>query len=466
MGALRTERDRTIVQAMLLGGLRRCEVLGLRLEDLRSGDWRVFTADGKGGHQRLVPVSQTFFATVARYLGDERPAEASTDRVFVALKGRTQGGPLTAEGLDEMLAGARARAGLAHGPCHELRHTCFTRLREGGMAIEALQAQAGHRSIASARIYLHLGADWLAGEYKRAAQAIEPGWGGDRPVSAVPAAQPARDPQTGRQQKLFSWEEIFARAPQMATTMIRYLDQLRVSARPATLGAYDDALRMFAGHITSVDPSCRSVAAVEHRHIEAHKTWMASRPGRGGGKLSATTISHRLCLLRTFFERIIDWDYDDAPRRCPIYKGDFPERDEPLPKFLDDPTAAKFMAALATDPDKRRRLMVELLARTGMRAGELAALSSDAMVHVGHTHWLRIPVGKLHNDRYVPLHPLLVELITDWLATRQPPWITRVTTHRGRRRVLCGGMSLPSTAGVRAVGLPVGCCGDSSTTAR
>jgi hypothetical protein len=40
------------------------------------------------------------------------------------------------------------------------------------------------------------------------------------------------------------------------------------------------------------------------------------------------------------------------------------------------------------------------------------------MVRIGDTHWLRIPVGELHNDRYVPLHPLLVELINDWLATR------------------------------------------------
>jgi integrase/recombinase XerD len=173
MAALRSERDRAIVQAMLLGGLRRCEVLGLRLEDLRLGEWRVFVVDGKGGHQRLVPVSQTFFATVARYLNNERPADASTDRVFVALKGPTLGRALSSEGLDEMLTNARARAGLAHGTCHELRHTCFTRLREGGMAIEALQAQAGHRSIASTRIYLHLGADWLADEYKRAAEAIE-----------------------------------------------------------------------------------------------------------------------------------------------------------------------------------------------------------------------------------------------------------------------------------------------------
>jgi integrase/recombinase XerD len=173
MGALRTQRDRAMVQAMLLGALRRCEVLGLRLEDLRLGEWRVFVAEGKGGHQRLIPMSRTFFATVASYLNDERPPDAPTDRVFVVLKGPRRGQPLSAEGLDEILTGARARAGLAHGTCHELRHTCLTRLRETGMAIEALQAQAGHRSISSTRIYLHLAADWLADEYRRAAEAIE-----------------------------------------------------------------------------------------------------------------------------------------------------------------------------------------------------------------------------------------------------------------------------------------------------
>jgi site-specific recombinase XerC len=41
------------------------------------------------------------------------------------------------------------------------------------MSIEALQAQAGHRSIASTQLYLHLGADWLAEEYRRAAEVME-----------------------------------------------------------------------------------------------------------------------------------------------------------------------------------------------------------------------------------------------------------------------------------------------------
>ena len=80
---------------------------------------------------------------------------------------------LSAAGLDEILAGARGRAGLARLTCHQLRHTCFTRLREAGMALEAIQAQAGHASIESTRIYLHLANDWLAGEYLRAAEAIE-----------------------------------------------------------------------------------------------------------------------------------------------------------------------------------------------------------------------------------------------------------------------------------------------------
>ncbi len=173
MGALRTERDRAMTQAMVLGGLRRCEVLGLRLGDLRLGERRVLIREGKGGHERLVPLSPTFFATVARYMDCERPVEATSDSLFVALKGACRGQPLSVPGLDQIIRAARLRAGLSHGTCHELRHTCFTRLREAGMAIEAIQAQAGHRSITSTRVYLHLSVDWLADEYRRAVEAIE-----------------------------------------------------------------------------------------------------------------------------------------------------------------------------------------------------------------------------------------------------------------------------------------------------
>ena len=121
----------------------------------------------------MVPVSARFFASLGDYLEQERPSAATTRQVFVALKGRRRAEPLSAAGLDEILDGARARAGLTKATCHQLRHTCFTRLREAGMALEAIQAQAGHASIDSTRIYLHLANDWLEKEYMRAAEAIE-----------------------------------------------------------------------------------------------------------------------------------------------------------------------------------------------------------------------------------------------------------------------------------------------------
>jgi integrase/recombinase XerD len=72
LGALRTQRDRAIVLAMLLAGLRRCEVLGLRLGDINPGEQRLFVASGKGGRQRIVPVSGRFFEALGEYLGSER----------------------------------------------------------------------------------------------------------------------------------------------------------------------------------------------------------------------------------------------------------------------------------------------------------------------------------------------------------------------------------------------------------
>ena len=73
--------------------------------------------------------------------------------------------------------------------------------------------------------------------------------------------------------------------------------------------------------------------------------------------------------------------------------------------FYPDAAAAKLLRAARADPDPLSRLIVELLARTGIRRGELLALTVHAVVQIGSAYWLRIPIGKLHNDRYIPLHP-------------------------------------------------------------
>ena len=89
-----------MVFAMLLGGLRRCEVLGLRLAYIQVAERSLFVAEGKGGHQRVVPISNAFFAELGECLAWERPKDASTDKVFVTLKGPSRGQGLSAQGVE------------------------------------------------------------------------------------------------------------------------------------------------------------------------------------------------------------------------------------------------------------------------------------------------------------------------------------------------------------------------------
>ena len=70
-----------MVEAMLLGGLRRCEVLGLRLADVNIGERRLFITEGKGGRHRIVPISSRFFATLGAYIDEERPRSSATERL-------------------------------------------------------------------------------------------------------------------------------------------------------------------------------------------------------------------------------------------------------------------------------------------------------------------------------------------------------------------------------------------------
>jgi site-specific recombinase XerD len=210
------------------------------------------------------------------------------------------------------------------------------------------------------------------------------------------------------------WEAVHSVAPQMVLTMLAYLDQIAVSQRPATVVSVNTDLRTFARFVIDHDPTARCVADVNRKHIEAFKIWQNQQPGIKTATVKPATFRRRIGMLRMFFVRIIEWGWDDAPLRVPIFFGDVPKRDEPLPKFIDDANFAKFMRALNDEKRIRRRLAIELLARTGMRVGELCELEHDAVTVIGDGHWLRIPVGKLHNDRYVPLHPHLVELIAQY----------------------------------------------------
>ncbi|MGH2791177.1 MAG: tyrosine-type recombinase/integrase [Actinomycetota bacterium] len=211
------------------------------------------------------------------------------------------------------------------------------------------------------------------------------------------------------------WADIPA---ELAATFLHYLDHMAVSMRSATIERYEVWLRAFAVFLTQLDPPVIRVADVERTHIEGYKIHLAQRASGRGKPLNSSSVRDNLIVLRVFFDRLIEWDHSDAPARCPIFSGDIPIKNKPLPKFLDDASSAKVLRTARDHPDLFTRVCVEVLARTGLRRSELLGLTISAIVQIGSSWWLKVPVGKLHNDRFIPLHPNVKALLDEWLAVR------------------------------------------------
>jgi len=251
-------------------------------------------------------------------------------------------------------------------------------------------------------------------------------------VKTFEVLEPLHPAKTGSRMRRdrIDWGQVPA---SYAHSVRRYLDQLAISHQPLSVAGISLTLRDF-GQWLGANTDIDNVADLRRPHIEGYKHWLRTRPSRTGQGLVDSTIGKRLAGLRAFFERITEWGWDEAPPRPLVFSGDLPTRPKPLPRFLDDGDAAKLLRAARQHPDPTVGLIVELLARTGMRRGELVDLATDAITQIGDAYWLRIPVGKLRTDRYIPLHPQLKDLLDNWINAR-PECVTtnRILVENGKR---------------------------------
>ena len=99
-----------------------------------------------------------------------------------------------------------------------------------------------------------------------------------------------------------------------------------------------------APHLSASAENHRSTGSDPNaRHIRA-RCWTGSgspsrcgwpQPRPRGGTISPEAHRQRLRRVRSFFERIIEWDWPDASARNPVINGDIPRKPDPLPKFLE-----------------------------------------------------------------------------------------------------------------------------------
>lgn len=164
---LLTSRDRAIVLAMLLGGLRAGEVRSLRLADVDVG-LRQVRVLGKGGRERIVPIDRRFFVEVTDYLRRERPNDSVVGECFVVLRGPTRGQPMTEAGMRKIFRTHRDRTGALRVRPHRLRHTYGTDLAAAGIDLLVLRELMGHASPETTAGYVHVSPQRIADEYTKA----------------------------------------------------------------------------------------------------------------------------------------------------------------------------------------------------------------------------------------------------------------------------------------------------------
>jgi integrase/recombinase XerD len=141
----------TLLELLYGSGLRATEVVSLPLAAMPR-DAPLLTVSGKGGQQRMVPVSGRARQALSRWLV-LRPAEGKF--LFPS-----RGKHLTRIRLFQMLKELAARAGIdpAKLSPHVLRHAFATHLLEGGADLRVLQTLLGHADIATTQIYTHVDA--------------------------------------------------------------------------------------------------------------------------------------------------------------------------------------------------------------------------------------------------------------------------------------------------------------------
>jgi site-specific recombinase XerD len=198
----------------------------------------------------------------------------------------------------------------------------------------------------------------------------------------------------------------------------RYLDQLNTVRAVDTVRNNEGYLRRFFKWLAQTEPQVEQLDDMTRSQIEAFKCWLQETPCATGQPYSTSSIRSTLSALRCFLQTIQEWEWPEAPERLLVYANDLPILDQPLPRFLDDEQAAALLQAARQSRDLFTRVCVETLLRTGLRKGEFVRLQLDSVVQIGDEFWLRVPLGKLHNDRYIPLHPDVKRLLDEWVAYR------------------------------------------------
>lgn len=148
-GATRNYKHKLILWLIYSCGLRRGEVINIKLTDLDSDRSILHIREGKGNIDRMVPIPQKVWEKISTYLKGYEP-------VTYLFEGQT-GGKYSVESVYSVFKQSLRRAGIKKEVgVHCLRHSYATHLHESGLDIRYIQELLGHKSTRTTEIYTHV----------------------------------------------------------------------------------------------------------------------------------------------------------------------------------------------------------------------------------------------------------------------------------------------------------------------
>jgi integrase/recombinase XerD len=146
-------RDRAILETLYSTGIRRAELVSLKLYDIDAERGTLMVRQGKGKKDRMIPIGDRALAWIEKYQADVRPtlASAPDDGVLFLT---AQGEAFTPNRLTQLARDYVAKADLGKsGACHLFRHTMATLMLENGADIRFIQQMLGHAELSTTEIY-------------------------------------------------------------------------------------------------------------------------------------------------------------------------------------------------------------------------------------------------------------------------------------------------------------------------
>ena len=188
----------------------------------------------------------------------------------------------------------------------------------------------------------------------------------------------------------------------------RYVSLHQAASRPQTAESYGYRLSHLLRFLETRFPEIRWWREVRRRHMEEWVVALATRRP----PLAASSRRLLLGAAKTFLRWLAESGTID-PALMLLGPRDLPRLEKILPKALSEAVDLRLIEQLRKSTSLRAKALL-IMRFTGMRIGEFLALERNALVKTGDERWtMRVPVGKLHRDRIVPVGREVADLVAE-----------------------------------------------------